>query len=298
MGKIKVATLGSDQEAQLREKQRVKREEKKKREHSRNVHVKGMKGGERVKSVGAESEEELNKMAKLAQEVEKDQTEGLVLSGGEGIKVDEKKEPTKKKKVRIRSERYKQVLMKVEPNKLYSFSDAVILLRQVTLTKFDASVELHMNTIEKGLRGVLQLPHGTGKKVRVMIADGDSIDKIVESVEKGKVEFDALVAHPSVMAKLAKVAKFLGPRGLMPNPKNGTISATPEKVAKKLEAGEITWKTEPEFPIIHQVIGKMSFKDSQLSENFQALMKSIGEEKIKSITLKSTMSPGIKVQTN
>ncbi len=298
MGKIKVATLGSDQEAQLREKQRVKREEKKKREHSRNVHVKGMKGGERVKSVGAESEEELNKMAKLAQEVEKDQTEGLVLSGGEGIKVDEKKEPTKKKKVRIRSERYKQVLMKVEPNKLFSFSDAVILLRQVTLTKFDASVELHMNTIEKGLRGVLQLPHGTGKKVRVMIADGDSIDKIVESVEKGKVEFDALVAHPSVMAKLAKVAKFLGPRGLMPNPKNGTISATPEKVAKKLEAGEITWKTEPEFPIIHQVIGKMSFKDSQLSENFQALMKSIGEEKIKSITLKSTMSPGIKVQTN
>lgn len=298
MGKIKVATLGSDQEAQLREKQRVKREEKKKREHSRNVHVKGMKGGERVKSVGAESEEELNKMAKLAQEVEKDQTEGLVLSGGEGIKVDEKKEPTKKKKVRIRSERYKQILMKVEPNKLYSFSDAVILLRQVTLTKFDASVELHMNAIEKGLRGVVQLPHGTGKKVRVMIADADSIDKIVESVEKGKVEFDALVAHPSVMAKLAKVAKFLGPRGLMPNPKNGTISATPEKVAKKLEAGEITWKTEPEFPIIHQVIGKMSFKDSQLSENFQALMKSIGEEKIKSITLKSTMSPGIKVQTN
>ena len=298
MGKIKVATLGSDQEAQLREKQRVKREEKKKREHSRNVHVKGMKGGERVKSVGAESEEELNKMAKLAQEVEKDQTEGLVLSGGEGIKVDEKKEPAKRKKVRIRSQRYKQVLMKVEPNKLFSFSDAVILLRQVTLTKFDASVELHMNTIEKGLRGVLQLPHGTGKKVRVMIADGDSIDKIVESVEKGKVEFDALVAHPSVMAKLAKVAKFLGPRGLMPNPKNGTISATPEKVAKKLEAGEITWKTEPEFPIIHQVIGKMSFKDSQLSENFQALMKSIGEEKIKSITLKSTMSPGIKVQTN
>ena len=288
MGKIKVATLGSDQEAKLRQKQKVKREEKKMREHSQKVHVKGMKGGERVKSVGAESEEELNKMAKLTQEVDIDQ------SGG--IKTEEKKEPAKKKKVRVRSQRYKEVLMKVEPEKLYSFSDAVILLRQVTLTKFDASVELHMNTLEKGLRGIVQLPHGTGKKVRVMIADSDSIDKIVESVEKGKVEFDALVAHPSVMAKLAKVAKFLGPRGLMPNPKNGTISPTPEKVAKKLEAGEISWKTEPEFPIIHQVIGKMSFKDSQLSENFQTLMKAIGEGKIKAITLKSTMSPGIKVQ--
>lgn len=288
MGKIKVATLGSEQEEALREKQRVKREEKKMREHSKNVHVAGMKGGERVKSVGAESEDELNKMAKLAREVEKDQTEG--------IKTEEKKEPSKKKKAHVRSERYKQVLMKVEPDKLYPISDAVALLRQVTLTKFDASVELHMNVIEKGLRGTINLPHGTGKKVRVMIADADSIDKIIESVEKGKVEFDALVAHPSVMGKLAKVAKFLGPRGLMPNPKNGTISPTPEKVAKKLEAGEITWKTEPEFPIIHQVIGKMSFKDTQLSENFQTLMKSIGEGKVKSITLKSTMSPGIKVQ--
>lgn len=290
MGKIKVATLGSKQEAELREKQKVKREEKKKREHSQKVHVAGMKGGQRVKSVGADSEEELNKLAKLAQEVEKDQMEG--------IKVDEKKEPAKKKKVRVRSQRYKQVLMKVEPSKLYSFSDAVIILRQVTLTKFDASVELHMNTQEKGLRGVVQLPHGTGKKVRVMIADGDSIDKIVSAVEKGKIDFDALVAHPSVMAKLAKVAKFLGPKGLMPNPKNGTISATPEKVAKKLEAGEITWKTESEFPIIHQVIGKMSFKDSQLTENFQALMKSIGDGKVKSITLKSTMSPGIRIRVS
>lgn len=288
MGKIKVAALGSEQESQLREKRNVAREEKKKREKASKIHIAGMKGGERVKSVGADSEEELNKMAKLAEEVERDQAEG--------IKADEKEKPKKEKKIKVRGTKYKEAVMKVEPGKLYPISDALELLRKVTLTKFDGSVELHINTSEKGLRGQVQLPHGTGKKVRVAIADAESIDKIVESVEKGKIEFDALVAHPSVMGRLAKVAKFLGPKGLMPNPKNGTISPTPEKVARKLEAGEISWKTESEFPIIHQVIGKMSFKDNQLEANFKEIVKAIGNMKIKSITLKSTMSPGIKVQ--
>lgn len=295
MGKIKVATLGVEQEEELREKQKVRREEKKKREKSEKIHISGMKGGERVKAVGAESEEELNRLAKLAEEVEKDQAEGLVPSG-EGIKAEEKKEEKpKKKKIRIRGKRYKEVLMKIDHAKLYPIGEAIPLLRQISLTRFDASVELHINTTEKGLRGTAALPHGTGKKVRVMIAEADNIDKLVAAVEKGKIEFDALVAHPAVMGKLARVAKFLGPKGLMPNPKAGTISATPEKVAKKLEAGEVNWKTESEFPIIHQVIGKLSFKDSQLEDNFKALVKSIGETKIKSITLKSTMSPGIKV---
>lgn len=288
MGKIKVSTLGGEAEEEMREKRKVQREEKKKREHAEKVHISGMKGGQRVKAVGAQSEEELDKLAKLTEEVEKDQAEG--------IHVEEKKEAKKKKKVRARGKRYQEAVMKVEPGKLYSIPDALELLRKVTLTKFDASVELHINASEKGLRGQVQLPHGTGKKVRVAIANSDTIDKIVEAVEKGKADFDALVAHPSIMAKLAEVAKFLGPRGLMPNPKNGTISPTPEKVAKKLEGGEITWKTEAEFPIIHQVIGKMSFKDNQLTENFQAFVKSVGETKIKSITLKSTMSPGIKVK--
>lgn len=292
MGKIKVSTLGGELEEEMREKRKVQREEKKKRESAgkktEKVHISGMKGGQRVKSVGAQSEEELDKMAKLTEEVDKDQAEG--------IHTDEKKESKKKKKVKVRSTRYKEAVMKVEPGKLYPISEALELLRKVTLTKFDSSVELHINTSEKGLRGQIQLPHGTGKKVRVTIADSETIDKIVESVGNGKIDFDALVAHPSVMGKLAKVAKFLGPKGLMPNPKNGTISPTPEKVAKKLEGGEITWKTEPDFPIIHQVIGKMSFKDKQLEENYSSFTKSIGAEKIKNITLKSTMSPGIKVK--
>jgi len=289
MGKIRVATLGSEQEEKLRTKQKVKREEKKKRVGAEKVHLPGMKGGQRVKSIGSD-EEEIEKLAKLAQEVEKDQAEG--------IKIAEKKEKPKKAIKRVRSKKYKEAQMKIDYQKAYSIADALPLLRQISLTLFDGTVELHINTIAKGLRGTTSLPHGTGKKVTVAIADNETIEKILEKVSKGKIDFDALVAHPSVMGKLATVAKYLGPKGLMPNPKTGTISPEPEKVAKKLEAGSINWKTESDFPIVHQVIGKLSFKDKQLEENFQALVKSIGEIKIKNITLKSTMSPGIKIKVS
>ncbi|KKR29949.1 MAG: 50S ribosomal protein L1 [Candidatus Gottesmanbacteria bacterium GW2011_GWC2_39_8] len=173
---------------------------------------------------------------------------------------------------------------------------ALKLLRDVTLTKFDGTVEIHINTVEKGLRGSVQLPHGTGREVRVKIADDKTIDAIVESINGGKIDFDVLIAHPGVMSKLARVARILGPKGLMPNPKSGTISPTPEKVADKMSKGEIQWKTEADFPLIHQVLGKLSFKDEQLQDNFKALVKSIDQIKISKITIKSTMSPGIKVE--
>lgn len=292
MGKIRVSTLGSAEEEKLRDKQKVRREEKKKREHAEKVHIPGMKGGQRVKAVG-QSEEEIEKMAKLTAEVEKDQAEGIQvkdLPAGAAGKTE------KKAKVHSRSRRYKEAVMKVDRSKVYAIDEALELLRSISLVKFDPAVELHINVIEKGLRGTLSLPHGTGKEVRVTIADATTIDKVVENIEKGKIDFDALIAHPQVMGKLARVAKFLGPRGLMPNPKNGTISPDPEKVAKRLQEGEINWKTEADFPIIHQVIGKLSFKDNQLSENFKAFVKSVGDIKIKSVTLKSSMSPGIKVK--
>jgi len=291
MGKIKVASLGGQEEQKMRDQRKIKREEKKKREsadrRSQKVHISGMKGGERIKAVG--SDEDIEKLAKIAEEVEKDQAEGIV---GAPKKEESADRRTKKIKVRIRSKRYKEALVKVDPTKKYSFSDAVKLLRDISLTKFDPSVELHINTEEKGLRGMVAYPHGTGRKVRVAIAD----DAMITDIEKGILNFEILIAHPQLMRRLAKVARILGPKGLMPNPKNGTISEDPEKAAAKFQKGEISWKTESDFPIIHQVIGKLSFKDKQLEENCEALVKSIGEVKIISITLKSTMSPAIKVQ--
>ena len=135
------------------------------------------------------------------------------------------------------------------------------------------------------------MPHGTGKKRRVAIAD----DAILENVKNGIINFDVLIAHPSMMPKLAMVAKVLGPRGLMPNPKAGTITDKPEKLAKELEGGKMEYKTEPKFPLIHQIIGKMDFKDEQLVENYKALIVAIDPSKITAITIKSTMSPGIRI---
>ena len=288
MGKIRVSTLGSEEEKETREKRKVQREEKKKRAGAagEKVHIAGLKGGQRVKSVGT-SEEEIDKMVALAREVEKDQTEGIKPEAEEG--------KSKKKKVKVRSKKYQAAVMKLDHQKVYALPEAITLLREVSYSRFPGSIELHINTLEKGLRGTAKLPHGTGKEIKVAIADSSTVDKLVSEIASGKINFDALIAHPSAVPKLAKVAKFLGPRGLMPNPKAGTISSEPEKAAEKLKKGEIAWKTESEFPIIHQVIGKMTFKDNQIEENLQAFIKSVGTNKITSITLKSTMSPGIKV---
>ncbi|MBI4067020.1 50S ribosomal protein L1 [Candidatus Gottesmanbacteria bacterium] len=291
MGKIKVTTLGGEDEQKMRQERNVKREEKKKREEAKKVHISGMKGGERVKQVGAD--EDIDRLAKLAEEVEKDQTEGI---RAEASKEKEANLPAgrqgRQRKKRVRSKAYQAALIKIDPKKIYTLDEALKLLREISLTKFDASVEVHINTKDKGMRGTVAYPHGTGKQLRIRIADEELITKI----EQGKIDFDILISHPSLMPKLAKVARILGPKGLMPNPKNNTISTEPEKAAAKFQKGEVGWKTEPDFPIIHQVIGKLSFKDKQLEENYQALVKSISDSKIVSITLKSTMSPGIKVR--
>ena len=290
MGKIRVSTLGSKEEKESREKRKVQREEKKKRAGAagEKVHIAGLKGGQRVKSVGT-SEEEIDKMVALAREVEKDQTEGIKPETEEG-------KSKKKKKAKVRSKKYQAAVMKLDHQKKYPLNDALEVLRQVSYGKFNGSVEIHINAIEKGLRGTVNLPHGTGKEIRIVIAEASNIDKLVEEISQGKINFDALIAHPSAVPKLAKLAKFLGPRGLMPNPKAGTISSEPKKQAEKLKKGEVAWKSEADFPIIHQVIGKLSFKNGQLEENYRAFVKSVGINKISSITLKSTMSPGIKVQ--
>ena len=135
------------------------------------------------------------------------------------------------------------------------------------------------------------LPHGTGKTLRIAVAD----DAILAEVESGKINFDILVATPSMMPKLAKVARVLGPRGLMPNPKNGTITDNTADAVKKLSGGQISYKTESAAPIIHATVGKVSFGNDKLTDNISTFLESVGKTNIASVTLKSTMSPGIKL---
>src|SRR3989344_675971 len=199
MGKIRITTLGSEEEKALKEKRNIKREEKKKREESKSVgqvtekiHISGMKGGQKVKSVGAQSEEEIEKMVKISREVEEIEEGGIKTDGTQ-------KSSVRKKKVKVRGKNYKVALMKLDHNKLYSINEALPLLRQISYVKFDETIELHLNTTEKGLRGAVSLPHGTGKKIIVAIANEDNVEKLVEEIGKGKINFDALVAHPKAV---------------------------------------------------------------------------------------------------
>lgn len=191
-----------------------------------------------------------------------------------------------------RGKTYLDMKSKVQKNKLYSLSDAVKLLKETSYSKFDGSVELHVNVVEKGIRGSVVLPHSTGKDVRVRIADEKLIEELTKS---GKVDFDILVASPDMMPKLAKVAKVLGPKGLMPNPKTGTISPNPEKLAKELGSGQLQWKTEAQTPIIHLTLAKVSFENKNIEDNLSAAFKAIGKDRIRSAFIKATMGPSIRI---
>lgn len=277
MGKIKVRTLG-DEILENKQKEKAKQKSKEKKL------VKGTKGGERIVSVGPTEEE----LAKL--EVSKDEKASEASSG---IKIADKQQTTNnKRQARVRSKNYQTVAKMVDKTKNYTLTDALTLLAKIHLSKFDETVELHINTTQPSVSVTTTLPHGTGKKVRVVIAD----DTVIENVAKGKIDFDVLLAEPSMMPKLAKVARFLGPRGLMPNPKSGTISNNPRELAKKFEGGQITFKTEAKSPIMHLTVGKMSFGDKKLAENVTKAIEAIKSQNIKNITLKSTMSPGIKIK--
>jgi large subunit ribosomal protein L1 len=166
------------------------------------------------------------------------------------------------------------------------------LLQKVHLAKFDEAVELHINTVSDGISGQVKLPHGTGKEVKVAIAT----DAVLVDVEKGKIDFDILIATPDMMPKMAKVARVLGPKGLMPNPKNGTISAKPEEAAKAFQGGQMHYKTEAKMPVMHLVVGRLSFKNDELSENIKTVLSKIGKEKMRKVVLKSSMSPAIRLQ--
>ena len=274
MGKIRAVTLGDEKE-----------EKKAKAKAEARRQTKASKKGKDNVVEGTELKPEYQR---LVDEVE----------SGETVEETAKKAAKKKKaKIKIRSKRYIEVMKLVDKEKLYPLTDAISLVKQTTLTKFDGTVELHVSlnplTLgdKKDYRTAVSLPHGTGKEVRVAIAD----EKILAEIEAGKINFDILVAHPTMMAKLAKVARVLGPRGLMPNPKTGTVSPDPEKRAKELSSGQVNLKTEPGNPLIHMPIGKVSFEDKKIAENVKAVLKALGT-KVAKVTLSATMGPGVKVQ--
>ncbi|MDZ7738407.1 MAG: 50S ribosomal protein L1 [Bacteroidales bacterium] len=213
-------------------------------------------------------------------------------------------------------------LEKMEKDRLYTLSEASKLVKEITFSKFDASVDLDVRLgidprkSNQMVRGVVSLPHGTGKEVRVLVlctpdkeaeakeagADYVGLDEYVEKIKGGWTDIDVVVTMPSVMGKIGPLGRILGPRGLMPNPKSGTVTMDIGKAVSEVKQGKIDFKVD-KYGIIHVPVGKVSFEPQKIVENAKEFISTINKLKpaaakgtyIRSIFLSSTMSPGIKV---
>ena len=224
-----------------------------------------------------------------------------------------------------RGKKYVEAAKQIDRTTQYEAEDAVKLVKQTATAKFDDTVEVHIRTgcdgrhADQQIRGAVVLPHGTGKKVRVLVfakgakadeaeaagADYVGAEELIPKIQKeGWLDFDVVVATPDMMGVVGRLGRVLGPKGLMPNPKAGTVTMDVTKAVHDIKAGKIEYRLD-KSNIIHVPVGKASFTEEQLADNFQALMNAIVKAKpstvkgayLKSITLTTTMGPGVKVST-
>ncbi|MCE7898419.1 MAG: hypothetical protein DPW11_04345 [bacterium] len=181
----------------------------------------------------------------------------------------------------------------VDRTKNYSIEEAVALVKKTNITSFNATVTLHLNLTSKDAptRVELTFPHAAGAAKKVAIVS----DELLAKLDKGVIDFDILVTSPAFMPKLAKYAKLLGPKGLMPNPKAGTVTPNPEAKAKEFEGGKTQVKAEPKYPLMHATVGKTSQPEAELVANIRAMIEAVKPKFIVKATLAATMSPGIKL---
>ena len=218
----------------------------------------------------------------------------------------------------------KLALSKIEAGKAYTLAEAAELVKEITFTKFDASLDIDVRLgvdprkANQMVRGVVSLPHGTGKQVRVLVlcssdaeaaakeagADYVGLDEYIQKIKGGWTDVDVIITQPAIMGKIGALGRILGPRGLMPNPKSGTVTMDVAKAVKEVKQGKIDFKVDKNG-IVHASIGKVSFTPEQMGDNAREFINTLIKLKpatakgtyIKSIYLSSTMSPGIKIET-
>ncbi len=220
------------------------------------------------------------------------------------------------------SKKRKDALSKYDPKQEYSITQAAEILKSISYTKFDASVDIDVRLgvdprkADQMVRGVVALPNGTGKTVKVLVlcspdreaeakeagADYVGLDEYIQKIEQGWTDVDVIITMPTVMAKIGRLGKILGPRGLMPNPKSGTVTLEVGKAVQEVKAGKIDFKVD-KFGIIHAGIGRVSFSPENIAQNAQELIATLMKLKpssskgtyVKSVHLSSTMSPGVTI---
>lgn len=273
------------------------------------------KAGKRSEKAQKEAEE------KVAKEERKATGDTTPQEGA--VKVAQKQNPTRSRLER-RGKNYRKVAEQIEKNKAYTLAEALELATKTSVGKFDGTVELHVNLnvdprqADQNIRGTVTLPEGTGKNVRVAVfADAANNEKakkagadlvgeedFLKLLDKEQLDFDVLISTPQNMAKLGKYARLLGPRGLMPNPKSGTVTTNVAKAVEEAKAGRVEYRVDKQA-IVHQGIGKVSFGTAKLGNNAKVFIDNLNQNKpasikgalIKGVTVSTTMGPGIKVDT-
>ena len=277
-----------------------------------------------VAKAGKRSQKALDEAAEKAEKEARKEAGDTTPQDPEAIEAKKKgPKPVTRPKLERRGKKYQEVAKKIETGKIYSLNEALKLATETNPVKFDASVEAHIRLgvdprqADQNIRATVSLPHGTGKDVRVAVfapeseheaakkAGADTVgdEEFTKQLDKEDLNFDVLVATPQYMAKLGKYARLLGPRGLMPNPKSGTVAADVAKAVTEAKAGKVEYRVDKQA-IVHLSFGKVSFGADKLADNAKAFFDSLNSQKpssikgayIKSITITTTMGPGIKVE--
>lgn len=280
-----------------------------------------VKEEKKTAKAGKRSEKSLKEAEEKAAKEERKASGDITPQEGAEAKVAQKQNPTRSRLER-RGKNYRKAAEAIEKGKAYSLKEAVELAAKTSVGKFDGTIEVHVNLnvdprqADQNLRGTVTLPHGTGKTVRVAaFVDANQVDAakkagadiageeaIIKMLDKQQLDFDVLVSTPQMMPKLGKYARVLGPRGLMPNPKSGTVAANPAKAIEEAKAGRVEYRVDKQS-IVHLGVGKKSFSAANLYENAKTFMDTLMASKpasvkgalVKSISVSSTMGPGVKV---
>lgn len=304
-------------EAALKAGSNIKAEEVVVKEEKSNVNPTA-KAGKRSGKALKEAEEKTKK--------EERKTKGDTSPRNPDADTTAKKGPAPKTRPKIerRGKKYQDLAKQVDKTKAYALKDALELATKTSPSKFDASVELHVNLgvdprqSDQNIRGTVKLPHGSGKTVRVAViapskdheaakkagADIVGEDDFLQQLDKEQINFDVLIATPQFMPKLGKYARVLGPRGLMPNPKSGTVAVDVGKATKEAKTGKVEYRVDKQA-IVHLSVGKVSFGTEKLNDNAKAIITSLQNAKpssikgtyLKNLSISTTMGPGIKVDT-
>lgn len=287
------------------------------------IHSAGAPAPKAVAKAGKRSEKALKEVAEKEAKEKRKATHDTSAQGDTESHVSKGPKPVTRPKIERRGKKYQAVSKLVDSTKIYSLVEALELATKTSPTKFDASVEVHVRMgvdprqADQNIRATVSLPHGTGKTVRVAVfapdtdheaakkagADLVGDEELLKALDKGELNFDVLITSPAYMPRLGKYARLLGPRGLMPNPKSGTVAADVAKATEEAKTGKVEYRVDKQA-IVHLSIGKVSFGSSKLADNAKAFFDSLASQKpsslkgsyIKSISVSTTQGPGIKVE--